>query len=287
MKVFGVTIPATPAIDEWAPHRTENPGRFDDMADVLMAMRGNGRPVLLDLFCCSGGAGVGYWRAGFEVVGVDITPRPDYPMPFLRADALDACHQLGQYVDLVHSSPPCQRHCTLSQGTNRARRETYPDLIPPMRSILTWYGVPSVIENVPGADIRKDLSLCGEQFGLGVLRHRDFELDQWSAPKLPHVKHRGPVRGWRHKVWRDGPYIAAYGKGGGKGNVSEMQQAMDITWTAEHAALTEAIPPAYTQWIGERFIGGDWGRVHEPDPAARVARLRRREPFPGWMGVAS
>lgn len=233
------------------------------------------RPRVLDLFCCSGGAGMGYWRAGFEVVGVDIVPRPNYPFPFIEGDALDAMREMGQDFDLVHASPPCQPGCTLTKGTNRGR--VYADFIPQMRELLRWYGVPWVVENVTGADIRKDLTLCGEMFGLGVIRHRHFEAG-WpdGAPEQPaHIKHRGPVRGWRHGVWRDGPYIAAYGKGGGKGSVAEMQRAMDITWTDVHEELTEAIPPAYTQYIGARFIAGGWGAAFLPDHAERVALLGR------------
>lgn len=235
------------------------------------------RPRVLDLFCGAGGAGMGYWRAGFEVVGVDIVPRPSYPFTFIEGDALDAMREMCQGFHLVHSSPPCQSQCTLTKGTNKGRR--YVDLIPQMRELGQLYGVPWVIENVNGAGIRKDLTLCGEMFGLGVIRHRHFELGWFDeAEQPPHRPHRGPVRGWRHGVWRDGPYIAAYGKGGGKGSVSEMQAAMDIPWTADHHELTEAIPPAYTRYIAEQFIGGDWGAAFEPSAAVRLRQLARAEP---------
>ncbi|MET7563776.1 DNA methylase [Streptomyces sp. NPDC005479] len=234
------------------------------------------RPRVLDLFCCSGGAGMGYWRAGFEVVGVDITPRPRYPFRFIEGDALDAMREMCQEFSLVHASPPCQAHTALTKGTNRGRR--YVDLIPQMRELCQWYGVPWVIENVSGADIRKDLTLCGEMFGLDVIRHRHFEIHWWGGEpiQLAHIKHRGPVRGWRHGVYRDGPYIAAYGKGGGKGTVAEMQAAMDITWTDVHEELTEAIPPAYTEYIGRQFITtGEWGAALMPNAEERLAALVR------------
>jgi len=234
------------------------------------------RPRVLDLFCCSGGAGMGYWRAGFDVVGVDITPRPRYPFRFILGDALDAMREMCQDYHLVHASPPCQPHTSLTKGTNQGR--TYADFLTEMRELCLWYGVDWVIENVPGAPMRSDLVLCGEQFGLDVIRHRHFELG-WlgtDTPQQPsHVKHRGPVRGWRHGVWRDGPYIAAYGRGGGKGSVPEMQQAMGIDWTDVHEELTEAIPPAYTEWIGRAFIGGNWGGKWMPDPQKRLSLLSR------------
>ncbi|MEU5825636.1 DNA methylase [Streptomyces sp. NPDC047803] len=220
---------------------------------------------------------MGYWRAGFDVVGVDIVPRPNYPFCFVQGDALDVMREMCQEFNLVHASPPCQAHTALTKGTNKGR--TYVDLIPQMRELCEWFGVDWVIENVVGADIRRDLSLCGEMFGLGVIRHRDFETGWMGTPgpKQPrHLKHRGPVRGWRHGVWRDGPYIAAYGKGGGKGTVPEMQQAMRITWTDVHEELTEAIPPAYTQYIGRQFITtGELGAAYLPDPDARLAALTR------------
>ncbi|MET9957390.1 hypothetical protein ABZ135_38345 [Streptomyces sp. NPDC006339] len=91
-------------------------------------------------------------------------------------------------------------------------------------------------------------------FGLGVIRHRKFETSGWTPMQPPHIKHRGRVRGWRHGAYHDGPYIAAYGKGGGKGSVAEMQQALGIDWTDIHDELTEAIPPAYTRFLGEQLI---------------------------------
>ncbi|WP_181727483.1 DNA cytosine methyltransferase [Streptomyces sp. PT12] len=220
------------------------------------------RPLLLDLFCCAGGAAVGYHRAGFEVHGVDIAPRPNYPFPREQGDALAVLERListggiDRYA-VVHASPPCQDGCTLTVGTNRSQgwgRE-HVQLIPALRELLERAGVPFVIEQPNGrAPVRTDLRLCGEMFGLGVLRHRNFELGGWSVAQLAHVPHRGRVRGWRHGQWFDGPYVAAYGSGGGKATVEEMQAAMGITWTSTREELTEAIPPAYTEWIGRAFL---------------------------------
>ncbi|MER5481884.1 DNA methylase [Streptomyces sp. NPDC002812] len=220
------------------------------------------RPLLLDLFCCAGGAAMGYHRAGFAVEGIDIAPRPRYPFPLRQGNALTLLADLIESGDIsaytaIHASPPCQDQCALTVGTNRSRGwgGTHEDLVAPTRELLDASGLPYVIEQPDGkADVRKDITLCGEMFGLGVLRHRNFELGRWSAEKPKHIRHRGYVRGWRHGEYRDGPYIAAYGDGGGKGTVAEIQTAMGIHWTDVREELTEAIPPAYSEWLGRAFL---------------------------------
>ncbi|MFF5778454.1 DNA methylase [Streptomyces virginiae] len=221
------------------------------------------RPLLLDLFCCAGGAATGYHRAGFTVHGVDLVDRSArYPFAFRQGDALTVLAALIESGEIrrysaVHASPPCQDKCALTVGTNQAMGwgGTHIDLVAPTRELLDATGLPYVIEQPDGkADVRKDISLCGEMFGLGVLRHRNFELGRWTAAQPNHVRHRGYVRGWRHGEYRDGPYVAAYGKGGGKASVPEMQRAMGIDWTDVHEELTEAIPPAYSEWLGRAFL---------------------------------
>ncbi|MFJ4985528.1 DNA methylase [Streptomyces sp. NPDC088732] len=220
------------------------------------------RPRLLDLFSCAGGAAMGYHRAGFDVDGVDIAHRPNYPFGYHRGDALErlaaliASGEIERYA-FVHASPPCQAGCALTVGTNASQGwgGSHVDLVAPTRELLDATGLPYVIEQPNGrAAIRKDLSLCGEMFQLGVLRHRNFELGQWSVTRPAHPRHRGYVRGYRHGVYRDGPYVAPYGSGGGKATVPEMQEAMGITWTDVREELTEAIPPAYTDWIGRAYL---------------------------------
>ncbi|MFC5904996.1 DNA methylase, partial [Streptomyces zhihengii] len=152
------------------------------------------RPLLLDLFCCAGGAGMGYRRAGFDVVGVDIVPRPNYPFTFHQGDALAYLAALitsGKIrrFTAVHASPPCQAGCALTVGTNASQGwgGTHIDLVPPTRALLEQTGLPYVIEQPNGrAEIRKDLSLCGEMFSLGVLRHRNFELGGWTIEQPAH-----------------------------------------------------------------------------------------------------
>ncbi|MFF5508103.1 DNA methylase [[Kitasatospora] papulosa] len=220
------------------------------------------RPRLLDLFSCAGGAAMGYHRAGFEVTGVDIVDRPNYPFTFHQGDALQylaaliTSGEIGRFAG-VHASPPCQAGCALTVGTNASQGwgGTHEDLVAPTRELLDRTGLPYVIEQPNGqAAIRKDLSLCGEMFGLGVLRHRNFELGRWTIDRPAHPKHRGYVRGYRHGIYRDGPYVAAYGSGGGKATISEMQQAMGITWTDVREELTEAIPPAFSEHIGRALL---------------------------------
>ncbi|MFD8426702.1 DNA methylase [Streptomyces coelicoflavus] len=220
------------------------------------------RPRLLDLFCCAGGAAVGYARAGFAVDGCDIAARPNYPFPRHQGDALAylshliASGEIERYA-FVHASPPCQHGCALTVGTNASQGwgRAHVDLVAPTRALLDRTGLPYVIEQPNGrAKIRKDLTLCGEMFGLGVIRHRNFEAGGWTVPQPPHRPHRGRVRGYRHGRFYDGPYVAAYGNGGGKPSVPELQAAMGIDWTDEREELTEAIPPAYTEHIGAAFL---------------------------------
>ena len=210
------------------------------------------KPKLLDLFCCAGGAGMGYHRAGFDVVGVDLAPQPNYPFEFHQGDALDFVADHWREFDVIHASPPCQASTALTKGTNAGRE--YPQLIPETRRILRATGLPTVIENVQGSDLRRDLTLCGEMFGLGVLRHRYFELGNWEAQPIAHPKHRGRVTGWRHGTFYDGPYFAVYGEGGGKGTVEQWQTAMGIDWTDNRKEIAEAIPPAYSQHIGSQLM---------------------------------
>ncbi|MFF4017806.1 DNA methylase [Streptomyces sp. NPDC001843] len=145
-----------------------------------------------------------------------------------------------------------------TKGTNRARNaaigRTYPRLIAPTRAALESTGRPYVMENVAGSEVRKDLRLCGEMFGLDVIMHRYFELGGWSAPQPAHPRHRGYVRGWRHGVYREGPYVAAYGQGGGKATVQEIRDAKGIDWSTDHLRLREALPPAYTEWIAHAWL---------------------------------
>ena len=238
------------------------------------------RPRLLDLYCCAGGASMGYHRAGFEVFGLDNNQRADYPFPALRGDAIAALDflldgralkwwtrnargehvarllTLGDFAAVV-GSPPCQAHTTLTKG-NRGRgwMDGHTDLIAATRGRMIATGKPYVIENVVGAraELIDPVMLCGLSFDLRVFRHRLFESNvELTVPAHPsHKGHR--VAGWRHGVKHEGDMFAVYGDGGGKGTTAEWQAAMGIDWTEDRACLAEAIPPAYTEHLGRQLI---------------------------------
>ncbi len=213
------------------------------------------RPLLLDLFCGAGGASVGYHRAGFDVIGVDIKPQPHYPFEFIQADALNILeypHGLGNAPDVIHTSPPCQRWSMYSRNLGTADR--FPDLITPLRPLLHARGLPYVIENVEGSPLT-GVRLCGSAFGLPVLddrtylkRHRIFEsnITLWGTP----CAHAGRVA------------LGIYGNGTpswhrlklGRGVLAdEWRVAMSMPWATKEG-IREAIPPAYTQFIGEQLL---------------------------------
>lgn len=230
----------------------------------------SGAPRLLDLFCGAGGAAMGYARAGFHVVGVDVAPQPDYPFEFHQADALTFLAEHGRGFAVRHASPPCQAYSALTRGTQARYGRRHPDLLPATRAALRGLG-PYVIENVPMAPMRRDLMLCGEMFGLGVLRHRFFELS-WPVAQPPHPAHRGRVAGRRHGRTYAGPYAAVYGHGGGKGTRTDWGAAMGIDWPMPKRSLAEAIPPAFTRYIGSHLMEAFTGRA-APDGFAGHAQL--------------
>jgi len=200
---------------------------------------------LLDLFCCAGGAGTGYHRAGFDVVGVDIDPQPRYPHRFVQGDALKYLLEHHGDFDAFHASPPCQAW-TLAQ---RIRGNDHPDFVAATRSAFELIGKPWVIENVEGAPLRDPLTLCGGAFSeLRVYRHRLFESNvPLTGPEhFPHIAKltkmgRAPI---------PGQYMHVVGNFTG---VAEARLAMGIDWMTRDE-LREAIPPAYTQHLGAQLL---------------------------------
>jgi DNA (cytosine-5)-methyltransferase 1 len=216
------------------------------------------RPRLLDLYSCAGGAAMGYSRAGFEVVGVDLVAQPRYPFEFVQGDALEEGARLlatGEFA-AVHASPPCQIHSTMTKRHGPEQVATHPALVAPTRELLQASGLPYVIENVVGAPLLEPMLLCGSMFGLGLRparpvylqRHRLFESPVFMWPPAPCA--------------HDGTALAVYGHPGGSskrdpraafGSTDEWRTAMGIEWMVGNE-LAEAIPPAYTEWIGHALL---------------------------------
>lgn len=218
------------------------------------------RPRLLDLFCGAGGAGMGYFHAGFDVVGVDIKPQPNYPFEFHQSDALQFLRERGNEFDAIHASPPCQAHSAMKTMHNA---KSHKDSIPEVRHALfiareSWQ-TPYVIENVPNAPLENPTLLCGTMFGLvcdggELIRHRIFETS-FSHPQ-PTCKHGGKPS-----------VIGIYGghvrnrkrSSGDRGldgfTVEQAKEAMGIQWMTL-TELCQAIPPAYTEHMGRWMMHG-------------------------------
>lgn len=202
------------------------------------------KPIILDTFCKAGGASTGYYLAGFDVVGVDIEPQKNYPFEFYQGDAIEFIAKHGQEFDVIHASPPCQAY-TKSQ---RIRKNTHPDLIVPTRNALKETGKPYIIENVVGAPLVNPIKLTGLMFGLMTIRPRLFECNF----DLPLILSLSPsVKQTKMGRMVEGEYIQVVGHFSG---VDYAKKAMGIDWMTRDE-LREAIPPAYTKWIGEQIIG--------------------------------
>lgn len=208
---------------------------------------------LLDLFCGAGGAATGYHRAGFEVVGVDIEPQPNYPFEFYQADALELLRAPGTWnpgpFDAAHASPPCQAF-TAYRRRGDGVGDGYPDLIEQVRHVLRGTFSAYVIENVPGAPLDDPERLCGSSFGLDIRRHRLFETNwplvappcnhAWQTPRFPQATNRTNLR----STVEVGAYRCA----------TIAPAAMGIDWMTNDE-LSEAIPPAYTSFVGAQLAG--------------------------------
>lgn len=228
--------------------------RFPGRAKTLGGNSGTRPPLLLDLFCCAGGAGVGYQRAGFDVVGVDIVPRPNYPLPFIQADAMALDPKFIAFFDAVHASPPCQSYSDLAKRNGNA--DDWPRLIEPVRDMLKRSGRPYVIENVEGSPLIAPVVLCGTMFpGLRVLRHRLFEAS-FPIVAPPHGKHpkvhtfdKRKSHFGKTDEWKDFVQVT----GGGNCTLAAARDAMGIDWMTK-GEINEAIPPAYTELIGRQLL---------------------------------
>jgi DNA (cytosine-5)-methyltransferase 1 len=219
------------------------------------------RPWLLDLFCGAGGAGEGYRRAGFHVVGVDIAPQKHNPHEFYQDDALRVLDVLiaGEEwqgyrlhdFQVIHASPPCQNYSTISRNLGYASRHL--GSVPRVRNALMRSGCAWIMENVPGAPMDAAIVLCGSSFGLGIpeigwylQRHRLFESNCWiwGSP----CSHRGIAI----SVCGLGTPKPIRDKIGRTVKIGEYRQLMGINWMS-HGELSQAISPAYTTYIGKQL----------------------------------
>jgi DNA (cytosine-5)-methyltransferase 1 len=200
---------------------------------------------------------MGYVKAGYDVVGVDIDPQPRYPFEFILADALSIDPSFIATFDAIHASPPCQSYSNLAKRTGKGH--LWPRLVDPVREMLIESGKPYVIENVVGAPLIDPVVLCGTMFeGLRVLRHRLFESNVF-IPAPPHGKH--PLCHTMDKR------KSHYGKtdemkdfvsvnGGGNCSIAAARDAMGIDWMTKKE-INESIPPAYTQYVGQHLLRGE------------------------------
>lgn len=215
-------------------------------------MRWTVSPRLLDGCCKGGGASVGYHRAGFVVWGADIELQKAYPFTFVKADIREllADRKFMATFDAIHVSPPCQensrtQHLRDAQGGQV--KENGEDIIAEVRELCEATALPYVLENVEGSSLRPDLTLCGTQFGLHVMRgnryrplkrHRVFEANRelLGFPPKPCDHALGRPLGVYGSPKDDIP-------AGGQtaSSVREAGELMGIDWMT---------PPAYTEHIG-------------------------------------
>jgi DNA (cytosine-5)-methyltransferase 1 len=216
------------------------------------------RPLLLDLFCGAGGAAMGYHRAGFDVVGVDIKPQPHYPFKFIQADVFEFPRPLlgvrskgspgiaFRSFAAIHASPPCQAY----SRAQRIRHREHPNLIAPTRELLNATGRPWVLENVPGAPLINPVVLEGQMFeGLRTQRKRWFETN-WPLD-VPFLRSPRPAR--QAKMGRKPKPHEWFQVVGNTSDADGARRAMGIDWM-NRDELSEAIPPAYTEFIGSQLI---------------------------------
>ena len=205
---------------------------------------------ILDLFCCCGGASTGLYDKGRnKVTGVDINNNHNYPFEFIKSAVFALESSFFEEFDFIWASPPCQQFSFGSKRWINSGHRTFCNLIPQTRELLIQTGKPYVIENVPNAPLRKDLLLCGEMFeGLRIVRHRIFECS-FPIQQPKHPRHK-PRIDKTHSYYCT---IAGHGGESYSYSITDWKNAMDIDWVNDKDHLTEMIPPAYSNYILNRY----------------------------------
>lgn len=223
------------------------------------------RPRLLDLFCGSGGCAMGYHRAGFDVVGVDIEAHDDYPFPMMVADAMDvlASPVILRDFDVIHASPPCPRYTAGLRHTPE-KRLNHPDLIGPVRDRLEAWGGYYVMENIPGSPLRYPILLCGRAMGYPILRrHRLFESNAFLMS--PGCACGGAGRAM--SVYGHTQEIKHTKTHKEHVKVAEAKVLMGVPWIKRQPDVVDAIPPNYTEFLGWQLV--QWLHLN-PNPSPPV-----------------
>lgn len=221
------------------------------------------RPLLLDLFCCEGGAAMGYHRAGFDVIGVDIEPQPKYPFEFVQADALKFLADLDDDHGFAafHASPPCQ---LWADGT--PDRSIHRDLIAPVRELLQRFERPYIIENVRGAPLRDRVMICGGGLGMTVGR--------WQLHRHRYFESNIPLLGVPcARIRRETISVVGHGTPSGMRKpgkadpvMADRRAIMEMPWASRHGT-SEAIPPRYTEHLGWQLLEHVLARSVSKEPA--------------------
>lgn len=224
---------------------------------------------ILDLFCCAGGSSMGYHQAAEElhiehfITGIDHKSMLHYPFKFIKAEAIKYLKEHGAEYDFIHASPPCQGY----SKTNNIHSKDYPKLIEEVRNLLVAIGKPYVIENVPRSPLLNPIMLCGTYFNLKTYRHRLFESSETLSYPI-HTPHRDKaIYESGHGPTKNG-FISIFGHGGGKGwkeagiyYVDYAREAMGTPWMTK-AEMSQAIPPAYTKYIGLQIFSTIVGKLN-------------------------
>ncbi len=210
------------------------------------------KPRALDLFCSAGGATRGLQQAGFHVTGVDIKRQPRYVGDlFVQADALKPPFDLNQF-DLIWASPPCQAY-SVSSVFERQKGVEYPDLMEPTRALLASAPCLTVIENVVGAPMRRDVILDGTMFGLKVIRRRVFEASWYFLQPSSRIQ-PNLVALYGYSCVVGGGRCSGAPKAANAWHTERAKRAaMGIDWMTRKE-LSQAIPPAFSEFIGRAAL---------------------------------